>query len=97
MRQIIGAALSVSNTQRNQDPERVAYEIRHRLRMILVDKITELAMETIIREFHTEYRVEIVVADINGYWRDVEQEAARQNMGGNYGVYPLVHDSGEKR
>lgn len=77
-----GINMSISNLTKGLEEGRSAYLVRDRMRKALADKIVDVYCKETTKEFHTEYRMEVVVATQADYWKDVQDMAARFNRDG---------------
>jgi hypothetical protein len=77
MREELTISITISNLQKNSSPEQWQHHIRYQMSHGLAEKIydAKLASMEDTNQFSTTYRMNIIVADVDDYWADVERKA----------------------
>lgn len=75
MKNELHSEVHFSTLQKNVDPERVRRLARDKLVQQIAHAIADAKIEEIQRDFSVAYRISVVVADPDDYWRDVERAA----------------------
>jgi hypothetical protein len=66
---------TISNLTKNVDGGRGVRMIHDNMRQAIANKLVGTYIEEQVNEFSTEYRMQIVVATEQDYWRDVNEKA----------------------
>jgi hypothetical protein len=75
MRKTIRQIETVSNLAMNTSVIDITRLVHQRMASALAAAICEAQAEKTVHDFHTEFKLELIVATPSDYWRDVEQKA----------------------
>lgn len=75
MKETFGVQFTVSNLQKNTDPDRIRYECRSKMVRQLADHIVDATVKEDVGEYSTTYGCRVIVTDVDDFWRLVEKKA----------------------